>query len=68
MNLMMDEPYHPLPIALVERGFDVWIDGNRGSTYQRKHESFDVTNDEYWDFSFAEMGEEDQAAQIDYIL
>jgi len=28
------EPYHPpIPIMILDAGYDVWVDGNRGTTY-----------------------------------
>jgi hypothetical protein len=64
----MPEPSTALPIALFNEGFDVWLDGNRGTIYQRGHKSLDNTSAEYWDFGIIEQGSEDQVAQINYII
>jgi pimeloyl-ACP methyl ester carboxylesterase len=56
------------PISLYKAGFDVWIDGNRGTIYQRGHDNAEITQEEYWNFSSTEMALEDQPAQIEYIL
>lgn len=64
----MSQPTKALPINLFDYGFDVWIDGNRGSIYQQQNADWTRNNAEYWDFTFREMAMEDQVAQIDYIL
>jgi len=64
----MPEPSESLPIFLFNAGFDVWIDGNRGSIYQRGHKDASIIPEKYWNFTMNEMGVEDQKAQIDYIL
>jgi len=57
------KPYHPaIPIMILDAGYDVWIDGNRGTTYQRGNLDLDWVEDEFWDFSYKEMGIEDQPA------
>jgi len=58
------EPYHPaIPIMILDAGYDVWIDGNRGTTYQRGNVDLDwEEDDEFWDYSYKEMGSEDQPA------
>ena len=55
MDEMMPETHASLPMALLERGFDVWLDGNRGTMYQRGHTEEDIYEEDYWDFSFADM-------------
>ena len=52
---------------ILEAGFDVWIDGNRGTLYQRDHINESIDEKEYWDFSFYEMGLYDIPAEIEYI-
>ena len=64
----MTQPTKALPINLFDYGFDVWIDGNRGTIYQQQNEVYTRDDAEYWDWTFREMAMEDQTAQIDYIL
>ena len=64
----MSQPTKALPINLFDYGFDVWIDGNRGSLYQQQNADWTRSDSQYWDFTFREMAMEDQVAQIDYIL
>jgi len=61
--------YHDaMPIMLLDAGYDVWIDGHRGSKYQRDHQDASISPEKYWDFSFYDEGRIDQPAQIEYIL
>ncbi|WOG85708.1 hypothetical protein DCAR_0104899 [Daucus carota subsp. sativus] len=58
-----------LPLILVEAGFDVWLGNTRGTRYSRKHVSGNFSNsDDYWDFTFSEMGKYDLPAFIDFVI
>ena len=36
-----------------DRGFDVWMNNNRGNRFSRHHVFYDPNvHDDYWDFSF----------------
>ena len=49
-----------IAFALADAGFDVWMNNNRGTTYSCKHATLDPDkDDEYWDYSFQEMGKYD---------
>jgi len=52
-------------------GYDVWLGNNRESLYGRKHIDLDPDDpedaEEFFDFSFYEMGKYDAPAQVDYI-
>ncbi|KAK1367703.1 Lipase [Heracleum sosnowskyi] len=57
-----------LPLILVESGFDVWIGNVRGTRFSKKHVSENFTNsNEYWDFSFVELGKYDLQASIRFV-
>ncbi|XP_066999666.2 lipase 3 [Anabrus simplex] len=54
--------------VLADAGYDVWLGNCRGNTYSKKHVSYKVDSDEFWDFSWHENGIYDVPAEIDYIL
>ena len=59
------KPFH---LQLVDYGYDVWIGNNRGSEYSRGHNKYDATTDnDYWMFTFTEMGLYDTPANISMI-
>ncbi|KAJ8737110.1 hypothetical protein PYW07_000381 [Mythimna separata] len=60
-------PTKSLPYILSDIGYDVWMANARGNYYSRGHIKMAVDSEEFWRFSFQEMGEYDLAAVIDYI-
>ena len=66
--MMMEQPAKALPISLFDYGFDVWIDGNRGTPGNDKHDSLKEGTAEYWAWDMREMALEDQTAQIAAVL
>lgn len=63
----MPMPTDALPMALFYEGFDVWLDGNRGTLYQTENTVYNRKQKEYWAFNGRDMALEDQVAQIDFI-
>jgi len=57
-----------LGYVLADQGYDVWMGNSRGNTYSRKHATLDPAQQEYWDFSYDELGRYDLPASVDYIL
>lgn len=57
-----------LALYLASEGFDVWMGNARGNKYSRKHTTLEPDCNEFWDFSFDEIGRYDLAANIDYVL
>ena len=50
-------------------GYDVWLGNSRGNTFSHAHVSLDpgIDANEFWDFSWHEMGRSDLPAVINYI-
>lgn len=53
---------------LSDLGYDVWMGNSRGNRYSKNHTSLNSDYQEFWDFTFHEMGKYDLPANIDYIL
>ena len=58
---------HPLPLQLFDRGFDVYMAANRGTKYCQGHETLQIDDPAYWDWSWAEMGLYDDVANVKFI-
>jgi len=59
------KPFH---LMLVDEGYDIWIGNNRGTMYSWDHETFDsAVDNEYWMWTWAEMGLYDDTANITMI-
>jgi lysosomal acid lipase/cholesteryl ester hydrolase len=53
---------------LADKGYDVWLGNNRGNKYSLKHNSLDyMKHEDYWRFSFEEMGDHDARAMVNNI-
>ena len=57
----------PLTYKTIDEGFDVWFVSTRGTTYSDEHEFLDPTSQEYWSFSFAEIGTQDVKSTVDLV-
>lgn len=58
-----------MPLQLVDAGFDVWMGNNRGTKYSAENTQYtDKTSEEYWNWSWGEMGTIDAPAFIDRII
>lgn len=61
-------PKSGLGYMLSDLGYDVWMGNARGNRYSKNHTSLNSDYQEFWDFTFHEMGKYDLPANIDYIL
>lgn len=53
---------------MARAGFDCWFGNNRGNKYSREHTYLSGKSQEYWEFSWQQMGEFDVPANVNYIL
>lgn len=55
---------------MADKGYDVWMGNARGNTYSKNHTKWDpdADADDFWKFSWHEIGYYDLPAMIDYIL
>ncbi|XP_054838911.1 lipase member M-like isoform X1 [Eublepharis macularius] len=61
-------PNNSLGFFLADAGYDVWILNTRGSSWSRRHQNLSIYQEEFWDFSFHEIGVYDIPAAINFIL
>nr|CAD7440684.1 unnamed protein product [Timema bartmani] len=54
--------------VLADSGYDVWLGNSRGNTYSRKHITLLPQQQQFWNFTWHEMGVWDLPASIDHIL
>nr|XP_021187651.2 lipase 3 [Helicoverpa armigera] len=60
-------PAKSVAYQLADLGYDVWIYNARGNKYSKGHIK-NLSEKEYWNFSYEEMGTQDLPAVIDYVL
>ncbi|OXU21284.1 hypothetical protein TSAR_013378 [Trichomalopsis sarcophagae] len=56
-----------LALLLSDRGYDVWLGNARGNTYAKMHDILAISDPEFWNFSWNELGTYDIPAAITYI-
>lgn len=61
-------PNTALVYMLADLGYDVWMGNSRGNRYSNTHSWLNNSTQQYWDFSWHEIGVQDLPAKIDYIL
>jgi pimeloyl-ACP methyl ester carboxylesterase len=57
-----------LAYILADAGYDVWLGNNRGTTWSNKHLDYTTDDDEYWQFTWEDMGLYDIPAEINHVL
>lgn len=65
---VLNIPKKNLAYKLAEEGREVWLGNIRGNSYGRRHVNLSDSQNDFWNFSFHEMGIYDMPAIIDYIL
>lgn len=57
-----------LAYMLSNNGYDVFMGNVRGSKHSMKHKNFSIESQDFWNFSFHEIGIYDISAMIDFVL
>ncbi|GMF29810.1 unnamed protein product [Phytophthora lilii] len=57
-----------LAFVLADAGYDVWLANNRGTTWSREHSTYTDDDDEFWEFTWEDMGRYDLPSEINYVL
>ncbi|XP_017102667.2 lipase 3-like isoform X2 [Drosophila bipectinata] len=65
---LLTGPRYALPYVLSNSGYEVWLGNSRGNLYGRRHKKLSPEKEQFWQFTFHELGVYDLPAQIDYVL
>jgi len=65
---VLNLPSESLGFILADAGYDVWMGNSRGNTYSHSNIYLSDQSDEFWTFTWDEMGESDLPTMVDYAL
>ncbi|KAL6766890.1 LIP2 [Auxenochlorella protothecoides x Auxenochlorella symbiontica] len=65
---VLNDPDQSLAFLAAEAGWDVWLPNSRGNDFSLEHTTLDISQREYWNFTFGTMAEEDLPAIMEYVL
>lgn len=57
-----------LAFLLADKGYDVWLGNTRGNRYSAKHAFLEISEKDYWNFTFDDMAAYDIPAMLNYAL
>jgi lysosomal acid lipase/cholesteryl ester hydrolase len=57
-----------LAFVLADKGYDVWLGNFRGNKYCRTHKKYNVSQNEFWNFSIDELAMVDFPQIVDFVL
>ncbi|EDW28717.1 GL18799 [Drosophila persimilis] len=61
-------PTNGLAYILFQKGYDVWMLNTRGNIYSKEHTKRGISDKDFYDFSFHEIGTIDLPSAIDLVL
>ena len=64
---IMNEPDVAPAFFLANQGYDIWLGNSRGNKYSMSHTTLTTKDADYWKFSFQQMGDYDDPANLEYI-
>jgi len=67
-DFLASGPNNCLTYYLADNGYDVWLGNARGTKYCTEHETLSYDSDNFWKFSFHEIGLYDVPAMINFML
>ncbi|XP_062707272.1 lipase 1-like [Aedes albopictus] len=67
-DFVISGPNNSLAYYLADDGYEVWLGNARGTRYSRRHQDLPLHSEEFWDFSWHEIGYYDLPGMIDYVL
>lgn len=67
-TFFFNAPKHSPAYRMANLGYDLWIGNSRGTVNSLEHETLNPNSQEYWNFTFHEMGVYDMPANLDYII
>ncbi|XP_011155911.3 lipase 3 [Solenopsis invicta] len=65
---VLSGPERSLAFILADAGYDVWLGNARGNRYAHTHANRKIKDNDYWNFSWHEIGTLDLPAMIDHIV
>ena len=63
-----NEPTKSPAVQMAKKGYDIWIENNRGTANSYKHLTLTDKDKAYWEFTVNEMGKYDVPTIVDFIL
>ncbi|XP_074041307.1 lysosomal acid lipase/cholesteryl ester hydrolase [Leptinotarsa decemlineata] len=63
----VNRPEKSLAFFLADQGFEVWIPSFRASQYSLRHKTLTINDDDFWKFSFYELGVYDLSALSKFV-
>lgn len=67
LTWILNFPHQSLAYLLADEGYDVWLGNSRGNQFSMAHVEYTIEDDEFWEFSWDEMGLYDLPAMLNFV-